>query len=129
MAERKYMPIQEFVERGFLQEINRRLLHPCGLALEVVYEEWGEMHLGGVWDARDDPEGIIFAESEPPDWRKRNRVNEEWNVHVEGRGPRGLKLQDPYVVSGAGVGVQPCPEPGEDVDSEYEAAKADQSIE
>ena len=112
MSMRKYMSVKEFVERGFLQEVNRRILHPCGLAL-LVHEWDGEFEFAGVWDARDDPEGIIFAESEPPDWKKRNRVNEEWNVHVEGRGKRGLKLDDPFLRIAAGKGVQPCPELGE----------------
>lgn len=58
------MDVREFVEAGYLQEVNRLFLHPRGLALEVktsgpegpdrLYE------LAGVWDARDDPEGIYF---------------------------------------------------------------------
>ena len=35
MAER-YMPIEEFQSAGFLQEVNRRVLHACGLALTVT---------------------------------------------------------------------------------------------
>lgn len=55
------MNAAEFRELGLLQEVNRRFLHPLGLALEVVVEGDGETHFGGVWDYRDDPEGIIFA--------------------------------------------------------------------
>lgn len=59
----KRIPIKEFRELGFIQEINRRLLHPCGLALEVILDkETGEETLGGVWDYRDDPEGMAFGE-------------------------------------------------------------------
>ncbi len=58
----KRISIKEFRELGFIQEINRRLLHPCGLALEVVMEENGDCELGGVWDYRDDPEGMAYAE-------------------------------------------------------------------
>ncbi len=59
----KRIPIKEFQKLGFIQEINRRLLHPCGLALEVIIElDTGEATLGGVWDYRDDPEGIYFAD-------------------------------------------------------------------
>lgn len=54
------MTIQEFVDRGFLFEVNRRVLHPFGLALEVTKDEDGNMSFGGVWDCQDDPEGIIF---------------------------------------------------------------------
>lgn len=31
----KRLPVAEFVDGGYLQEVNRRLLHPLGLALEV----------------------------------------------------------------------------------------------
>ena len=59
----KRIPIKEFRELGFIQEINRRLLHPCGLALEVIVDlETGEEKLGGIWDYRDDPEGMAFAD-------------------------------------------------------------------
>lgn len=57
------MPIAEFRAAGYLQEINRRLLHPLGLALEVtINDETGEEHISGVWDCRDDPEGICFGD-------------------------------------------------------------------
>ncbi len=85
----KRMDIAEFRRDGYLQELNRLFLHPLGLALEVVVEDCdcGEGHvekgpagaiysapcgrcggsgkrewLGGVWDYRDDPEGILFGE-------------------------------------------------------------------
>lgn len=59
----KRIPIKEFRELGFIQEINRRFLHPCGLALEVIVDkDAGTEALGGVWDYRDDPEGMEFAE-------------------------------------------------------------------
>jgi hypothetical protein len=59
----KRIPIKEFRALGFIQEINRRLLHPCGLAIEVqVDTETDEEKFGGVWDYRDDPDGILFAE-------------------------------------------------------------------
>jgi hypothetical protein len=31
----KYMPIEQFKDEGYLQETNRMILHPLGLALEV----------------------------------------------------------------------------------------------
>lgn len=54
--------ISEFRDLGLLQEVNRRFFHPLGLALEVVIEADGSQHLGGVWDYRDDPVGILFEE-------------------------------------------------------------------
>lgn len=77
------MNIKEFRELGFLQEANRHFFHPLGLALEVVSELCPECgghsedddpceacdgggyieRLGGVWDYRDDPEGVTFSEN------------------------------------------------------------------
>jgi len=56
----KRMNIAEFREKGYLQEVNRRFFHPLGLALEVIVEENGEEKLGGIWDYREDPEGIYY---------------------------------------------------------------------
>ena len=56
----KKMGAMEFMNLGYLQEVNRQFLHPLGLALEVVIEATGEMRFGSVWDCRDDPEGIMF---------------------------------------------------------------------
>lgn len=91
------LPIETFVDEGYLQEVNRLLLHPLGLALEVskVASEADEikrvqlgleqlvedgasakemaealiddlrpmvLHLSGIWDCRDDLEGIYFSD-------------------------------------------------------------------
>lgn len=58
----KRMSVKEFIDSGYLHEINRRMLHPLGLAIEVIEEADGSCTFGGVWDLRDDPEGIVFAE-------------------------------------------------------------------
>jgi hypothetical protein len=103
----KHMPIAEFRSDGYLQELNRLLLHPLGLALEVtvmdaetddarlieqiapiiaeqlvqlnppdelvreaaravVAKLWprGSEHISGVWDYRDDPEGMVYGAGE-----------------------------------------------------------------
>lgn len=63
MTKIKRIDIKEFQETGFLQEVNRQFLHPLGLALEVIVDnDSGEVKLGGVWDYRDDPEGMYFAD-------------------------------------------------------------------
>ena len=60
----KRMDIKEFRELGYLQELNRNFLHPLGLSLEVIIdEETGGERFGGIWDYRDDPEGLLFAEN------------------------------------------------------------------
>jgi len=56
------MAITEFVDEGFLQEANRLFFHPRGLALSVVQNLDGSVALGDVWDCRDEPEGIVFAD-------------------------------------------------------------------
>jgi hypothetical protein len=62
----KRIDIKEFREVGFLQEVNRQFFHPLGLALEVKIHEDGTETIGGVWDYRDDPEGVIFGQSPDP---------------------------------------------------------------
>ena len=70
----KRIPIDEFRRYGFLQEANRQFFHPLGLALEIAVDpETGEEKLGGIWDYRGDPEGIIFAE-DTIDSQKTKRV-------------------------------------------------------
>jgi len=58
----KRMNVKEFRELGYLQELNRQFLHPLGLALEIVIDgDTGNESLGGVWDYREDPEGISYG--------------------------------------------------------------------
>ena len=75
------IPTAKFLfESGLLFEINRSILHPFGLALEVRIEDVPlestdplgldvddsskeqVITLGDLWDYRDDPEGMLFAE-------------------------------------------------------------------
>jgi hypothetical protein len=72
--------IREFREAGYLQEVNRQFLHPLGLALEVVVDDDGTERLGGVWDYRDDPEGIYYA-GDMPDAEKAERIRDEQDKH------------------------------------------------
>lgn len=65
-----YMDIREFRELGYLQEVNRMFFHPLGLALEALEDDDGTMTLSGVWDYRDDPEGIRFGDG---DYEERKR--------------------------------------------------------
>lgn len=64
MSEIKYISPREFADRGYLQEVNRQFLHPLGLALEITlnrYDPSDEGRFSGVWDYREDPEGITFG--------------------------------------------------------------------
>jgi len=63
MTDIKRMDIKAFQNRGYLQEANRLFFHPLGLALEVIMNnEDGSVKIGGIWDSRNDPEGIVFNE-------------------------------------------------------------------
>lgn len=62
MSDLKYLDIKELLSNGFLFEINRRILHPHGMALEVTIDDDGTAHLSGIWDYRDDTEGITFGD-------------------------------------------------------------------
>lgn len=63
----------EFVEGGFLQEVNRQFFHPLGLAMGVnVNTEEDESFTVWMIDNRDDPEGMIFGDV--PDQKKVDNV-------------------------------------------------------
>lgn len=85
MSDRKYMDIAEFSRLGFLQEANRQFFHPHGLALEVTVEEDGREWISGVWDERDDPEGIVFGADPKVKIRKHLTTNWERDRHREAR--------------------------------------------
>lgn len=61
----KYITAQEFRDEGYLQEANRRFFHPLGLALEMRWGKDGQDDelavIAGIWDYREDPEGIFFT--------------------------------------------------------------------
>lgn len=81
------MDIKDFQRDGYLQEVNRQFFHPLGLALEVLVDtETGEMQMGGIWDYRDDPEGIVFISG--PDKDKAQRIHTARVQKAAGRVPR-----------------------------------------
>jgi hypothetical protein len=61
----QYMNLNEFRTRGYLHELNRQFLHPLGLALEIVIDDEGNESIAGIWDHRDDPEGIAYDQVTP----------------------------------------------------------------
>jgi len=61
---KKYMSLNDFIDQGYLKEVNRQLFHPRGLALEVTTDDkGGRATLSGMIDVRDDPEGYSFDET------------------------------------------------------------------
>jgi hypothetical protein len=60
----KKMDMNEFIEKGYLQEVNRNFFHPLGLALTLIFErDEKEPSSFFIWDCRDDPEGFLFDDS------------------------------------------------------------------
>ena len=57
----KYLDPKELLESGLLAAVNIEFFHPLGLALELLVDEDGAVSIGGVWDCRDDPEGVIMG--------------------------------------------------------------------
>jgi len=49
------LPLKQFINLGFLQELNRLFLHPAGLALTAKLVD-GEYKLDRIVDARTTPE-------------------------------------------------------------------------
>lgn len=74
-----YLSIKEFAKLGYLQEVNRLLLHRLGLALEVSITEDGNYTISGVEDFREDPEGGVFGSVNPDRVRKSEYVARELN--------------------------------------------------
>jgi hypothetical protein len=76
------LPVKEFRELGYLQELNRTFLHPLGLALSIINAEDNKLILGEIIDARKDPEGFIYTleDEDVRDFQeKANNVLDEWN--------------------------------------------------
>ncbi len=70
----KRIEIKEFREKGYLQDVNRRFFHPLGLALEIVLNDDGTEKLGGIWDYREEKEGIYYDISKS-DMERKTRFN------------------------------------------------------
>lgn len=84
----KSMSVKEFLDGGYLQEVNRRFLHPLGLALEVIIDDNDNYSFGRVWDYRDDPEGMLFSDSaiiEESFIKNIRNIDKEWEDKIKQR--------------------------------------------
>ena len=102
----QYMDLNEFKEAGFLQEVNRQFFHPLGLALAVeVDDETGDVvGFAGVWDYRDDPEGLFFL-AEELDPEKAERVRDLLESKADERRRKEGAVVQPI------PGLKPTPPP------------------
>ena len=83
MSQVKRMDPKEFREQGYLQELNRKFLHPLGLALEIMVHKDGSETLSGIWDCRDDPEGIWYDLANSDEERIQRFIEKRDNVENE----------------------------------------------
>lgn len=87
----KLIELKEFVEKGYLQEMNRRFLHPLGLAMAFQTTPDGESFFYGIFDVRQDPEGFVYnfqnmGEKELEEVRKKQvHINIEWSERLPHR--------------------------------------------
>lgn len=84
----KKIDIKEFVEKGYLQELNRSFLHPLGLALMVNINET-KYSLEYVEDCRDEDEGFYFGFKDRSNLdesiRKKESIENLWNERIANR--------------------------------------------
>lgn len=75
------MPIEDFIAEGYMQEVNRRFLHPLGLALVGSVRDHG--HELWVIDSRDEPGGICYQQhgEEYSETRRRaaDEISRQWS--------------------------------------------------
>ena len=98
MQDPKELTSDQIRSLGIVQEINRQLLHPMGLAMFVVVPS-GSTVCCGVYDMRDDPEGVVFqafsterAEMFARAFEERREVRESrFGWHVQ---PIGVQVLD-----------------------------------
>jgi hypothetical protein len=77
--------IDEFHERGYLQEVNRQFLHPLGLALQIsVDSETGKKRLYAINDNRHVKGGMVF-EPQLLSSAKTQAVEDEMNEKAQER--------------------------------------------
>ena len=82
----KRMSAKAFRDEGYLQELNRLFLHPLGLALGIrptsVEDALGGAFIAEIYDAREDPEGVVFVgfEGEPhaAAQRRADEIADRW---------------------------------------------------
>lgn len=107
--ESKKIKIKEFIDQGYLQEVNRLFFHPLGLALGVTKNtkvKDSDYELDCIWDCRADPEGITFALDDP------NCTNQERIDRFQKNAKRIKKLKDKLALvrkQKLGYEIEPIP--------------------
>jgi hypothetical protein len=115
MTQPKRIDIAEFRRLGLLQEVNRQFFHPLGLALSVQVDlDTGEAQLSGIWDYRDDPEGIRFGTelTSRPDWitDAEQVAQMQWDRYETRTKALGYWIQPVRICRVCGCTDDDCPE-------------------
>lgn len=95
----------EFIDGGYLLEVNRRVLHPLGVAMGFSCAEDGSVLSIYFEDHREDPEGMVYAKEvieDPAILAKAENIRKEWLNYLDAR----MELVGYYVGSN---GVQSIP--------------------
>jgi hypothetical protein len=77
------MSLKDFRDKGYLQEVNRKFLHPLGLALGIAIDkqetddENEQNYFLVIIEALDDPEGILYPYA-MMDQEKTAYVDKQW---------------------------------------------------
>lgn len=87
------MTLREFIDGGYLQEVNRQFFHPLGKCLVVrdgeQASETTEFTPDLFWiESTEDPEGFEFGKGGIATWEKADKVHLEWQKHREARQQR-----------------------------------------
>ena len=74
-------PVQFLMDNGVLFEVNRQVLHPLGLQLDIEVDDEGRVTRFDLLDNRDSPEPIFFT---PEDFEE-GRSKYESYMHDHGK--------------------------------------------
>lgn len=100
------MTAKEFRESGFMQEVNRRVLHPVGVSLQTVQQKDGSEILA-IIDAAEEQHGLFYH---PTELKKalRSAVNALAKARLPFR--RAFGIVDEYGVQQIGESLSSCRE-------------------
>ena len=103
-------PVQFLRDNGLLFELNRQVLHPLGMELDIRLDEDGKITGIDLVDNRDNPQPLSFGPAEFTAGR------EKYNAYLDERGRRNIQKrrqmgmviqtgpQNPYTPAGGAEG-------------------------
>ncbi len=88
-------PVEFLIDNGILFEINRQILHPLGMQLEIELDESGSVQDLDLLDNRASDEPIYFSAEEYNEGRQRyeNYMDSAGRRNIQKRRRMGLVIQ------------------------------------